>query len=131
MENNDINVIMASKLSQGVKSVKRRSRKGCLSCKRSKVKCDEQHPTCGRCFRRGTECEYPVSTRSTPTETTGDSSVGVVLNQKCRVTKDMEQEDAGFVPHVRSKAAEFIRSLIDKKGCPEVKDFSQVIRSIH
>ncbi|PYH49289.1 Zn(II)2Cys6 transcription factor domain-containing protein [Aspergillus saccharolyticus JOP 1030-1] len=33
--------------------------KGCLMCRRSKVKCNEVHPQCSRCARRGTECSYP------------------------------------------------------------------------
>lgn len=34
------------------------SKRGCLSCKRSHVKCDEQLPRCSRCTRRNTTCEY-------------------------------------------------------------------------
>lgn len=36
-----------------------RSRKGCVKCKNSKVKCDEQKPSCARCSKRGTLCVYP------------------------------------------------------------------------
>ncbi|KAG0672287.1 hypothetical protein C6P40_003426 [Pichia californica] len=38
---------------------KGRSRLGCTNCKRSKVKCDEVHPSCGRCTKRGVHCSYP------------------------------------------------------------------------
>ena len=30
--------------------------KGCQKCRQSKVKCDEQHPACGRCTRTGYPC---------------------------------------------------------------------------
>lgn len=38
-------------------SMNRRSRKGCLDCKRAKVKCDEVRPACGTCYRRGYVCQ--------------------------------------------------------------------------
>ncbi|EXJ92112.1 hypothetical protein A1O3_00662 [Capronia epimyces CBS 606.96] len=34
----------------------KRSRDGCIGCKRAKVKCDEIRPTCGTCARRGHLC---------------------------------------------------------------------------
>ncbi|KAI0382708.1 hypothetical protein F5Y04DRAFT_42180 [Hypomontagnella monticulosa] len=36
----------------------RKSRNGCLHCKRRKVKCDESRPTCSNCVRFAIECEY-------------------------------------------------------------------------
>ncbi|KAH6874373.1 hypothetical protein B0T10DRAFT_498842 [Thelonectria olida] len=33
-----------------------KSRKGCLNCKRRKVKCDEAHPACFNCKRYGVSC---------------------------------------------------------------------------
>ncbi|VUC26929.1 unnamed protein product [Clonostachys rosea] len=33
-----------------------RSRKGCIDCKQAKIKCDEQHPSCGTCARRRRQC---------------------------------------------------------------------------
>jgi hypothetical protein len=43
-----------------IKPKRGRSRLGCLNCKKSKVKCDEVHPSCSRCIKRGTHCSYPV-----------------------------------------------------------------------
>ena len=37
--------------------MQRRSRKGCIDCKKAKVKCDEEQPTCGTCKRRGYACQ--------------------------------------------------------------------------
>ncbi|KAH8901525.1 hypothetical protein GQ53DRAFT_674754 [Thozetella sp. PMI_491] len=34
-----------------------RSRKGCLYCRRRKIKCDEQSPSCGECSRLGRRCD--------------------------------------------------------------------------
>ncbi|KAJ5611067.1 hypothetical protein N7510_007786 [Penicillium lagena] len=33
-----------------------RSRHGCTNCRRSKVKCDEQKPTCTRCWQKDLQC---------------------------------------------------------------------------
>ncbi|GLI81206.1 hypothetical protein PoHVEF18_009579 [Penicillium ochrochloron] len=39
----------------------RKSRHGCLECKRRRVKCDEARPTCSNCAKRHSECEYGSS----------------------------------------------------------------------
>ncbi|KAJ5633880.1 C6 transcription factor [Penicillium herquei] len=36
----------------------RKSRAGCLACKRRKVKCDEHKPSCGNCTRHGVPCSF-------------------------------------------------------------------------
>ncbi|KAJ5223612.1 hypothetical protein N7468_008154 [Penicillium chermesinum] len=35
-----------------------KSRSGCLTCKKRRVKCDEQRPKCVRCTKKGVECSY-------------------------------------------------------------------------
>ena len=37
----------------------RKSRKGCLNCKRRKVRCDEKWPICRACDRHSVACTYP------------------------------------------------------------------------
>ncbi|RDW65118.1 hypothetical protein BP6252_10769 [Coleophoma cylindrospora] len=37
----------------------KRSRRGCLCCLQSKVKCDERHPVCSRCDRTKKSCAWP------------------------------------------------------------------------
>ena len=39
-----------------------KSRLGCISCKKRKVKCDEARPACGTCQLRSVVCEYPLGT---------------------------------------------------------------------
>ncbi|KAJ5698183.1 hypothetical protein N7462_000188 [Penicillium macrosclerotiorum] len=39
----------------------RKSRHGCLECKRRRVKCDETRPICSNCAKRHSECEYGSS----------------------------------------------------------------------
>ncbi|KAK4496409.1 hypothetical protein PRZ48_012389 [Zasmidium cellare] len=46
----------------------RKSRLGCLECKRRRVKCDETHPACNNCTRRSTPCNYPAGNVTSPRE---------------------------------------------------------------
>ncbi|KAH7067300.1 hypothetical protein BKA63DRAFT_115666 [Paraphoma chrysanthemicola] len=59
------------------KKAHRKSRGGCLTCKRKKVKCDEAQPSCGYCTLRKLNCEYPQERRSesTPASTNSQSSL--------------------------------------------------------
>ncbi|PNY23274.1 Sterol uptake control protein 2 [Tolypocladium capitatum] len=41
-----------------------RSREGCLTCKRRKVKCDEQRPRCSHCERLNMECKWRPQART-------------------------------------------------------------------
>lgn len=43
------------------KSRRSRSRFGCISCKRKKIKCDESRPKCRACNIRGIECLYHLT----------------------------------------------------------------------
>ncbi|KAM5510002.1 sterol uptake control protein 2 [Fusarium oxysporum f. sp. phaseoli] len=36
-----------------------KSKNGCLNCRKRRVKCSEEHPTCRSCASRRTVCEYP------------------------------------------------------------------------
>ncbi|KAL4789096.1 aflatoxin regulatory protein-domain-containing protein [Aspergillus venezuelensis] len=49
----------------------RKLRESCISCSRSKVRCNREKPTCGRCVRRGLPCEYTVSRRTGRTRVIG------------------------------------------------------------
>ncbi|CAK9440108.1 uncharacterized protein LODBEIA_P42080 [Lodderomyces beijingensis] len=39
----------------------KRSRKGCLSCKKLRIKCTEEKPACEYCVHTSRECVYPLS----------------------------------------------------------------------
>ncbi|KAF2261424.1 hypothetical protein CC78DRAFT_619475 [Lojkania enalia] len=43
----------------------RRSRAGCSTCKRRRVKCDESHPHCIRCLKANLHCSYSDTSSST------------------------------------------------------------------
>lgn len=38
------------------KEIKRRTKTGCLTCRRRRIKCDEAHPTCRNCAKSKREC---------------------------------------------------------------------------
>ncbi|CAH0042305.1 unnamed protein product [Clonostachys rhizophaga] len=49
-----------------------KSRRGCLTCKRRRVKCPEDQPACSSCVRLGLICEYPLKNNpSAPLQSTG------------------------------------------------------------
>ncbi|OBT46921.1 hypothetical protein VE00_02007 [Pseudogymnoascus sp. WSF 3629] len=42
-----------------LRRVHTKSRRGCLNCKRRRIKCPENHPDCTQCTKRGLTCEWP------------------------------------------------------------------------
>ncbi|KAJ5300426.1 uncharacterized protein N7443_005428 [Penicillium atrosanguineum] len=42
----------------------RKSRAGCLTCKKRRIKCDEQKPHCQRCQKKGIQCDYSTESNS-------------------------------------------------------------------
>lgn len=40
--------------------MKKRSRDGCQTCRARKVKCNEEHPVCSSCKKKGLVCEYGI-----------------------------------------------------------------------
>lgn len=38
------------------KEIKRRTKTGCLTCRKRRIKCDETHPTCNNCKKSKREC---------------------------------------------------------------------------
>jgi hypothetical protein len=65
----DLESAKIAKKSTGKRKFHKKSRKGCATCKRRRVKCDEARPICGNCERMAIQCVYliPESTTSNPT----------------------------------------------------------------
>ncbi|KAI5456930.1 hypothetical protein BGZ63DRAFT_395123 [Mariannaea sp. PMI_226] len=57
---------------QPTRRVHSKSRLGCFSCKRRRVKCDERRPCCAPCSRLGLQCEYPPRNAEVHSTTTLD-----------------------------------------------------------
>lgn len=56
-----------------------KSRLGCFSCKRRRVKCNELRPSCTSCHRLGLRCEY--STQAVTNSTEAGTSVAATTPQ--------------------------------------------------
>ncbi|KAH7412903.1 fungal-specific transcription factor domain-containing protein [Cadophora sp. MPI-SDFR-AT-0126] len=83
--------------------MQRRSRKGCIDCKKAKVKCDEERPTCGTCKRRGYACQgyaAPVpSTARDRRETSGEEDERLSTPQDEIVeANELTLEDSDVLP---------------------------------
>ncbi|KAJ9194398.1 transcriptional regulator family: Fungal Specific TF [Paecilomyces variotii] len=93
----------------------RKSRHGCLQCKRRRVKCDEQRPQCMNCVKRHTECEYGAATpilwrngdssqslESPQSGTTGEAGINVGYEATSDTTFEffgrLNNEDATATP---------------------------------
>lgn len=46
----------------------KKSRHGCFTCKRRKVKCDQARPVCGACHLRREHCRFPESSSPAPAD---------------------------------------------------------------
>lgn len=78
------------------------SRRGCLQCKKSHVKCDEKFPTCSRCLKRSTECKYFTnflleSTASTIERNTTAKTTIVWENNQFTNVKERAAANGGLV----------------------------------
>ncbi|TID29938.1 hypothetical protein CANINC_001449 [Pichia inconspicua] len=60
-EKETYNSSRVNKKSTGKRKFHKKSRKGCTTCKKRRVKCDESRPICGNCERMGIECVYQVA----------------------------------------------------------------------
>ncbi|CDR36341.1 CYFA0S01e00672g1_1 [Cyberlindnera fabianii] len=57
---------------------KKRSRKGCFSCKKLKIKCDEARPSCEYCIHTDRICVYPSDTHTSSSSTSSGSGISLV-----------------------------------------------------
>lgn len=79
----------------------RKSKNGCVVCKRRRVKCDEKRPQCGKCAIGNRACSYQdeqsSSGVSTPSTAFGgsDCSVGSVSRTDVRLAAQAENEELG------------------------------------
>lgn len=65
----------------------RRSREGCIDCKRAKVKCDEIQPSCGTCARRGHICQGYLPARQTAQTRKVQDSLKIEVDSRHRPSR--------------------------------------------
>ncbi|TID31096.1 hypothetical protein CANINC_000340 [Pichia inconspicua] len=115
---------------------KSRSRLGCISCKKSKVKCDEKQPKCSRCSKSGRECVYPVKLavkkiQEAPSkENTATKYYGVIAKYSDIPVSDQTKEY--ILKSHQSKSLSFVQNLVNKVNiCQnEYKNFDDVFKAI-
>ncbi|KAF1944760.1 hypothetical protein EJ02DRAFT_370757, partial [Clathrospora elynae] len=100
----------------------RKSRGGCLACKRKKVKCDEAQPACGYCSLRKLNCKYPQdpsltsrSQSSTPPSTTevSTSNPNTSITKKAYLNDPSAQITPWLTPASHTSIGDF--TILDHK----------------
>ncbi|KAH7348588.1 fungal-specific transcription factor domain-containing protein [Rhexocercosporidium sp. MPI-PUGE-AT-0058] len=78
--------------------MQRRSRKGCIDCKRAKVKCDEEQPHCGTCKRRGYACQgYAIPPVTSPKHALRPPASPAAVSQSQR-SERIEPQTPALIP---------------------------------
>lgn len=57
-----------------------KTREGCITCKKRRVKCDQERPSCCRCTKRGLQCEGYDVPRTWIFQTSDNSSAATATN---------------------------------------------------
>ncbi|KAK1242530.1 hypothetical protein MKX08_005342 [Trichoderma sp. CBMAI-0020] len=76
------------------KRLHHKSKRGCLQCRKRRVKCDEKLPTCSACIRRQESCSFKPVTRRREIENSGNvvDEVPRSLSQRYRLPLDEVDE---------------------------------------
>ncbi|GIK06886.1 hypothetical protein Aspvir_002539 [Aspergillus viridinutans] len=99
----------------------RKSRSGCLPCKRRRVKCDETQPHCLRCQKHGVTCVYAGP--ECPTNEKG--VVSVFIEKKPELVSPSSSQYSMYLLEVAEKIDELLQ-LGSKK-----RHLSDAVRALH
>lgn len=80
---------------------KTRSRNGCFSCKKLKIKCNEGQPICEYCSHTGRECVYPVKKVKAP------------RRKRARKSKDVQEKEKS--PPSSDSAPSYIEEIFSSE----------------
>ncbi|EPX74653.1 transcription factor Moc3 [Schizosaccharomyces octosporus yFS286] len=75
-----IPLLVKQQQEQPPKPVKRRTKTGCLTCRRRRIKCDETKPLCANCSKSNRNCEGYPNPSTTPQTGESLSPVNVNIN---------------------------------------------------
>ncbi|VEU24288.1 DEKNAAC105601 [Brettanomyces naardenensis] len=99
-----------SKKSTGKRRFHRKSRRGCATCKRRRVKCDEAKPICGNCQRIGLDCVYlfpgPEDSKKILSERRDSEELKNELS-----AKEEEEEEAEKIKEVQQQESSQLNPL--------------------
>lgn len=99
----------------------RKSRSGCLTCKRRRVKCDETQPHCLRCKKHGVTCAYTGPECSTNEK----GVVSVFIQKNPELVSPSSSQYSMYLREVAEKMDELLQ-LGSKKG-----HLSDAVRALH
>lgn len=81
------------------RSVHKKSRNGCYSCKARRLKCDECKPCCGNCFTKGTQCSFPADFKHLRREYSSKMSSLSITQLAAPTTARFSMEDMQALHH--------------------------------
>lgn len=107
----------------------RRSRGGCVDCRKAKVKCDEIKPHCGTCKRRRHACQgyASIATASVQSPTASISHSNKVSRRPVRQSSARKQLSPGFISIAVSDPDEegrheVVNDELSSKSAPRYKE---------
>ncbi|RHZ70911.1 hypothetical protein CDV55_107449 [Aspergillus turcosus] len=93
----------------------RKSRSGCLTCKRRRVKCDETQPHCLRCQKHGVTCVYAGPECST----TERGLISLIIEKKPELVSPSSREYSMYLLEVAEKIDELLQLGSKKRHLPD------------
>ncbi|KAH6973061.1 hypothetical protein BKA56DRAFT_593225 [Ilyonectria sp. MPI-CAGE-AT-0026] len=95
----------------------KKSKTGCLDCRRRRVKCSEEKPECRACCRRGVECQYSSSTDPSPAmqhDETSPASTSTPLSQS---QSQSQSQQISPIPNLSSLSFPAILTTPYEQSC--------------
>ncbi|KAF1957807.1 hypothetical protein CC80DRAFT_442739 [Byssothecium circinans] len=86
----------------------RKSRGGCFTCKKKKVKCDEASPVCGYCALRKIDCVYPQESSSSSKASVSPSNAYPAQPYESQVyeAQDVGSRTSSLVPAIHTSSGQ-------------------------
>ena len=100
------------------KNLDLRSRSGCLTCKRRKLRCDEDHPCCKRCLSASRVCTWPSSTGGSPNSDIGQ----IVIYEPGNVPRSPNSQPDATINEKRSIAYFLANTAAQLSSWPQSRD---------
>lgn len=77
-----------------------KSRSGCLTCKKRRIKCDEARPACTRCTVSNRTCEYQTPASSDTDSTSSDNIDALISSPEVTRQRSLSEESAEPMPPI-------------------------------
>ncbi|KAF2787197.1 hypothetical protein K505DRAFT_421922, partial [Melanomma pulvis-pyrius CBS 109.77] len=89
----------------------RKSRAGCTTCKRKKVKCDESLPSCSYCALRKIDCTYPQETSGSSVSSGQEYQISPVSEED--FNSSPIQTPSWLVPAIQTSAGQLTKTDLE------------------